>query len=209
MFALAVLLFVPSAPASATSLGVKPATRAARLKIQKSFPGAKSLFVNCPPGNRIGDELGCEFRFRTSRWRKGIARVAPSSSGRGSDWRVTFLKSRAYNSGYQSCSLAGLSQHGGSTKPIKLYDFGITCFHARKFAAAVNEYEYDHSFALQRHFHEEIIMPHSQGFKLNQFTCHGHRQVIEGGPEDIYGLITGICRNRFGFGVVYEVEQFS
>jgi hypothetical protein len=182
-----------------------------RKRIHERYPQARSIFINCPGNNRLGDDARvCEFRLiDRRRVVKGIAIVeAESESWSHTAWWLTgFYPQAPAPKHWRRC---GVQRHSrASPEPVRLSAYGTTCPEARELALRIGDFDVSpYTLRLPRHFSEGEWQTNTLGFIVSRYRCRGNVQVRQGNPNP-YGHETASCRTRFGDRLVYVFNRGS
>jgi hypothetical protein len=196
-----------------TGEGSRPPTKPTaplREHIERRYPSAHSVFLNCPANNTLGEGLACEFRFLLGRRVvKGVGSVQPEEEGRVRTawWLVGFRAQAPAPRRWRRCSI---HHHGSeSSSPVRLSGYGTDCGEARELARRIAAFDVSqHNLRLPRHFTEGEFQTNTLGFVVARYRCSGRVQVRQGNPNP-YGHETAQCRTRFGDKFIYVFDQGS
>ena len=215
--AMAVLLATLVPTAGATILGSQRAGRLVVHQINRRFPAATQVFVNCPPGNDLppaedkhGDEhvaTGCEFRFVVgARAIKGEAAAGEIQDQSGIQY---FLAD------FQTGAPAPLAPRRCRPAPppeerhLKVTVRGETCEGAEEIVGELGAYARDDkNYRIPGHLSIGEDNGLEDGFVTRLYQCRGRSYRAGGGGARPHIREVATCRTRLGDQIEYWADQY-
>lgn len=196
-----------------TERGERPPTPPAapiRKWISERFPGARSIFINCPGNNRLGDNgRACEFRLiDRQRVIKGFAALeAENETWSHTAWWLMHFHAQAPSP--QRWRRCGLPKGRDFPESVRLSARGTACHQAEELALRIGYMDVSpYTLRLPHRFAEGEWQTNTLGFVVERYRCRGLVQVRQGYPNP-YGHETAVCRTRFGDRVTFVFNKGS